>query len=65
MSDELKESGLAAGLPRTATKRPNDFINTADYYINFSSELHFAKDNLFKIDFSLRKRTFLSFSSGD
>ncbi|MCX7913567.1 MAG: TonB-dependent receptor [Thermodesulfovibrionales bacterium] len=61
----LKESDLIAGLPRTATTRPLDFADTEDYYFKLSPEYHFDKDNSFKIDFSLRKRDFLSFSSGD
>lgn len=65
MPGGLKESDLAAGIHRTATKRPNDFTNTEDYYIKVTPELQFAKDSIFRIDFSIRKRAFLSFSSGD
>ena len=36
-----------------------------DYYFQLSPEVYFLGDSVFKIDASYRKRTFLSFSSGD
>ncbi len=61
----LKESDLAAGISRRATKNPLDFANTEDYYFKITPELQFSGDNIFKIELSFRNRDFLSFSSGD
>jgi iron complex outermembrane receptor protein len=61
----LKESDFAAGLPRTATKFPNDFSETEDYYFALNPEIYFAGENVLRLDTSFRKRDFSSFSSGD
>ncbi len=61
----LKESDFAAGLSRTDTKFPNDFADTKDYYFSVSPEIYFLGENFFRLDTSIRKRDFSSFSSGD
>lgn len=61
----LKESDFAAGRSRTDTIFPNDFVKTEDYYLKLTPEVYFGSDSTFRIDSSFRKRTFLSFSSGD
>jgi iron complex outermembrane receptor protein len=61
----LKESDFAAGLPRTATKFPNDFSETEDYYFALNPEVYFAGENVLRLDTSFRKRDFSSLSSGD
>lgn len=61
----LKESDFASGASRTDSKFPDDFAEVEDYYLKFGPEVYFSGDSVFKIDTSFRKRTFLSFSSGD
>jgi iron complex outermembrane receptor protein len=61
----LKESDFDAGASRTDSKHPDDYIDVEDYYFKFVPEVYFLNDNIFKVDTSFRKRTFLSFSSGD
>jgi iron complex outermembrane receptor protein len=61
----LKESDFAAGRSRTDTLFPHDFARTEDYYFKLAPEIYFAGDSSFKIDTSFRKRSFVSFSSGD
>jgi iron complex outermembrane receptor protein len=61
----LKESDFAAGLSRTDTRFPDDFSDTKDYYLAVSPEVYFLGENVLRLDTSLRKRDFLSFSSGD
>jgi iron complex outermembrane receptor protein len=61
----LKDSDFAAGASRTASKFPNDFAETKDYYVKITPEVHFSGDNVLKVDTSYRNRDFLSFSSGD
>lgn len=61
----LKESDFAAGASRTDSMHPNDFLNVEDYYVKLVPEVYFLGDNVFKLDSSIRKRDFLSFSSGD
>jgi iron complex outermembrane receptor protein len=61
----LKESDFAASLARTDTRFPNDFSETKDYYLALNPEVYFLGENVLRLDTSLRKRDFLSFSSGD
>lgn len=61
----LKESDFAAGASRTDSKHPKDYVDVEDYYFKFVPEVSFLDDDILKIDTSFRKRTFLSFSSGD
>ncbi len=61
----LKDSDFAAGLSRTATLYPNDFADTKDYYVAVNPEIYFLGDNVLRIDTSLRRRDFKSFSTGD
>jgi iron complex outermembrane receptor protein len=61
----LKESDFAAEASRTDTKFPNDFAETKDYYLKFAPEVYFSENAILRVDTSLRKRDFQSFSSGD
>ncbi|MEW6585014.1 MAG: TonB-dependent receptor, partial [Nitrospirota bacterium] len=61
----LKDSDLAAGVSRTDSLHPDDFMEVEDYYFEGGPEFNFLGDNIFKIDMSFRKRDFLTFSSGD
>jgi iron complex outermembrane receptor protein len=61
----LKESDFAAGASRTDSLFPQDFSETEDYYFQLRPEVYFADDNVFGLGMSLRRRDFLSFSSGD
>jgi len=61
----LKESDFAAGASRTDTKFPSDYAKTEDYYLKVTPEVYFAGDSSFKVDASYRKRSFVSFTSGD
>lgn len=61
----LKESDFASGRSRTDTIFPDDFAKIEDYYLKLTPEVYFFGDSSFKIDGSFRKRTFLSFTSGD
>ena len=61
----LKESDFAAGASRTDSKFPQDFSETEDYYFQFRPEVYFANDSVLGLGMSLRRRDFLSFSSGD
>jgi iron complex outermembrane receptor protein len=61
----LKESDLASGLRRTDTTHPNDYSNTEDYYIKVTPEYFIGNIASLKMDMSYRKRTFVSFASGD
>ncbi|MEN8232966.1 MAG: TonB-dependent receptor, partial [Thermodesulfobacteriota bacterium] len=59
----LKASDFASGIERTATLQPNDFADTDDYYISAGPEIYFLNDSMFKLDVSLRQRSFFSFAS--
>jgi iron complex outermembrane receptor protein len=61
----LKESDFAAGASRTDTAHPDDYADVEDYYFKIVPEITFLGDNFFKIDMSYRKRSFLSYASGD
>lgn len=61
----LKESDFEAGRARTDSTHPDDFMDIEDYYFQVSPNIPFSKDSLFKIDMSYRKRSALSFSTGD
>jgi len=61
----LKESDFTAGVSRTASTHPDDYIDVEDYYFKFVPEVSFRDNNVFKMDVSYRKRAFLSFASGD
>jgi iron complex outermembrane receptor protein len=61
----LKESDFAAGISRTDTRFPDNYADTKDYYLALSPEVYFLGENVLRLDTSLRKRDFLSFSSGD
>jgi len=61
----LKESDFAAGVSRTDTTHPDDYIDVEDYYFKLVPEISFLGDNIFKMDTSFRKRAYLSFASGD
>jgi iron complex outermembrane receptor protein len=61
----LKESDFTAGASRTDSKFPQDFSETEDYYFQFRPEVYFSDDSVFALGMSLRRRDFLSFSSGD
>jgi iron complex outermembrane receptor protein len=61
----LKESDFAAGASRTDSLHPDDFADTEEYYLKLTPEVYFYNDSVFKVDTSLRRRDFLSFSSGD
>jgi iron complex outermembrane receptor protein len=61
----LKESDFAAGASRTDTTHPDDYADVEDYYFKIVPEITFLGDNFFKIDMSYRKRSFLSYASGD
>lgn len=61
----LKESDFAAGASRTDTLRPDDYADIEDYYFKLVPEVSFLGDSFFKVDTSYRKRSFLSYASGD
>ena len=61
----LKESDFEAGRSRTDSTHPRDFTNVEDYYFQLSPGVSLPNDGIFKIDLSYRKRSFLSFSTGD
>jgi iron complex outermembrane recepter protein len=61
----LKESDFAAGASRRDSRFPDDFARVEDYYIKIGPEVYLAGDSTIRLDASFRKRTFLSFSSGD
>lgn len=60
-------SDLAGGMSRTASKTPDDFSNTEDYYLQLVPEFYFTDTSFIKLDVSARKKendAFASFSSG-
>jgi iron complex outermembrane receptor protein len=59
----LKESDFAAGVSRTDSTNPNDFVKVEDYYFKGGSKFYFLDDSLAKVDISFRKRDFLAFST--
>jgi iron complex outermembrane recepter protein len=61
----LKESDFEAGIARTGSTHPRDFIDVEDYYFQLSPQVSFSGDSLFQVDTSCRKRSFFSFASGD
>jgi iron complex outermembrane receptor protein len=61
----LKESDFAAGTSRTDTTHPGDYADVEDYYFKLVPEVSFLGDSFFKIDMSYRKRSFLSYATGD
>ncbi len=60
----LLESDFAKGFSRTDSKYPKDFLEVEDYFLKISPEIYLLKYNIFKIDASFRKRSWLSFASG-
>jgi len=60
-------SDLAGGMSRTASKTPDDFSNTEDYYLQLVPEFYFTDTSFIKLDVSARNKendAFASFSGG-
>jgi iron complex outermembrane recepter protein len=65
MPGALKESDFNAGLPRTATKHPNDYARIEDYYFKIAPEYFILGNASLRMDISYRNRTNTTYSSGD
>jgi iron complex outermembrane receptor protein len=61
----LKESDFDAGVSRTESLHPDDYMDVEDYYFKVVPEISLLDNAVFKIDTSFRKRAFFSFASGD
>jgi iron complex outermembrane receptor protein len=61
----LKESDFEAGVSRTESLHPDDYIDIEDYYFKVVPEVSLLDNAVFKVDTSFRKRSFYSFASGD
>lgn len=60
-------SDLASGMSRTASKTPDDFSDTKDYYLQVVPEIFFAETSYIKMDGSIRRKendAFFSFVGG-
>lgn len=54
-------SALTGGISRDDTVEPDNFSDTKDYYIKATPEFYFMENSVAKVEFSYRKREFLSF----
>ncbi len=61
----LKESDFSAGVSRTESTHPNDYVEVEDSYFKGGPEIYFRGDSIMKVDASFRKRNFISFASFD